>query len=154
MGWQESHKVQQMKMESTLPREKIASCIKTGWRPSRWGEAEGLKKRFKGILLTPKYLVRGDNQDGSRLFTVIFSDRTRDTKHKLKYRQLSLSIMKKLPLWGWSDAERSFSEVQWRVCLWRNSKQSRPTCFSWPCVREWLNWTSFKGPFQSQLGML
>lgn len=37
-----------MKIESTLTGEKIASCIKTGWRPSRWEEAKASRRGSKG----------------------------------------------------------------------------------------------------------
>ena len=56
------------------------------------------KISVRGYLISEyKYLMGGCKEDGSRLFSVVSSDRTRGNRHKLKYRKLHLKIRKKTP---------------------------------------------------------
>jgi len=51
------------------------------------------KRRFREDLMNLyKYLQGGCKEDGSRLFPVVSSDRTRGNGHKLKCRRCSLNI--------------------------------------------------------------
>jgi len=53
------------------------------------------KRRLRGDLINAsKYLMSGCQQDGARLSTVVPSDRTRGTGHKLKHRKFHLNTRK------------------------------------------------------------
>jgi len=56
------------------------------------------KIRVRGYLISEyKHLMQGCKEGGSRLSLVVSSGRTRENRHKLKYRKLHLKIGMKKP---------------------------------------------------------
>lgn len=56
---------------------------------------EGTNKSLKGDLINVcKYLIGECKEDWTRLFSLMSSGRTRDNRHKLKYRKFILNMRK------------------------------------------------------------
>jgi len=56
------------------------------------------RRKLQGKAYTYKYLKGGCQEGGSKLFSVVPSDRTRDNRHKLKHRKFCLNMRKNFPL--------------------------------------------------------
>ncbi|KAK4828502.1 hypothetical protein QYF61_026773 [Mycteria americana] len=53
------------------------------------------KRRLRGDLIgVYKYLMRGHEEKGARLFSVLLIDRTRGNVHKLKHKEFQLNTRK------------------------------------------------------------
>jgi len=68
-------------------------------------------------------MKKGCKEDRDRLFSVVFSDRTRGNGQKLKHRRLCLKHRETLPsLWGWPSSDKCCPERLWSLPPWRYSK--------------------------------
>ena len=96
------------------------------------------------LINVQKYLMGGNEEDGASLFSVVPTDRTRGSGHKLKHTTFHLSTRKHfvfcllfLLLWGSSNTGTGCTARLWSFQPWRYSKpdwtRSWKTCSSWPC---------------------
>ena len=97
-----------------------------------------LKRRLRGDLLNAyKYLKGGCQKDGSRLFIVSPSDRTRGNRHKQKPKMFHLNMRKNFLLSGWWSTGTGCLGRLWSFLLWRYSKpawtRSRAALSGWTC---------------------
>lgn len=51
----------------------------------------GKRRLRQDLVCVCEYLMRGNEDDGARLFSLVPSDRTRGSGHKLKQRELHLN---------------------------------------------------------------
>lgn len=65
------------------------SHIRRGW--GSW-ECSAWRRPRDDVVSVYKYVLGECNEEGTRLFSVVSSDRTQDNVHKLKYRKFHLHI--------------------------------------------------------------
>lgn len=60
------------------------------------------KRRFREISSINKYLVRGNEEEAVRLFTLVPTEKTKGNGHKLKNMNFHLLLCTLLEWWDWT----------------------------------------------------
>ena len=112
--------IQQMAIKMTKQQDHV-SCA-AGLRELGLFSLE--KRRIRGHLLNVyKYLQGGCEAERARLRSVVPSDRTTGSGHKLKHRRVHLNMRKYFfTLWVWPSIAKGCPERLWSLPPWRHSK--------------------------------
>jgi len=89
------------------------------------------KRRLRGDLINAcKYLKGGCQADGARLFSMVPSDRTRGSGHKMRHKKFHLNMRKNFFAFRVTEHWNRLHKGLWSLLLWRYSK----SVWTWPCA--------------------
>ncbi|KAK4829209.1 hypothetical protein QYF61_002474 [Mycteria americana] len=146
---------------SALVRPHLEYCVQFWASQYKRGEAEGAgtvqpgeERAWGNFINVYKYLVEGNEGEGTRLFPVVSSDRIGGNGHKLKYRKFLLNTSKHLftvrVVKHWHRLPREVVESPSLEMFKSRLDMALGNCSGWPCLSRELAQMTSRGPCQTQ----